>query len=56
MGYQLASILTAPFQIIIGIVMMYYFIGLSFLAGFGAMVFMIFCSYMTSKRAIKYNE
>jgi ABC-type bacteriocin/lantibiotic exporter with double-glycine peptidase domain len=56
MGYQLSSALTAPFQIIIGIAMMYYFIGLSFVAGFGAMIFMILCSYITSKRTVKLNE
>jgi hypothetical protein len=56
MGYQLAALITVPFQIIIGVIMMYYFIGISFAAGFGFMVFMMFCTYFVNKKSVKYNE
>lgn len=56
MGYQLSSLLFAPLQIIIGIIMMYNFIGISFLAGMGAMIFTISITYIVAKKSIKYNE
>ena len=37
-GFLISTILIAPIQIVIGIVMMYYFIGVSFLAGFGMII------------------
>jgi O-antigen/teichoic acid export membrane protein len=56
MGYQLAAILTVPLQIIAGVIMMYHFIGISFASGFGAMIFLISCTFFVNKRSIKYNE
>jgi hypothetical protein len=56
MGYQLSSLLFAPLQIIIGIIMMYNFIGISFLAGMATMIFMISITYFVAKKSIIYNE
>lgn len=56
MGFQLSSLLFAPLQIIIGIIMMYKFIGISFLAGMAAMVLTISLTYFVAKKSIKYNE
>jgi len=55
-GFQLSAVLTAPPQIIIGLVMMYYYIGISFLAGIGVMLVTIILTYITSKRSYKYNK
>ena len=56
MGFQLSAVIVIPFQIIIGIIMMYNFIGVSFVSGIGTMVIMIFCTFLTAKKSIKYNE
>jgi ABC-type bacteriocin/lantibiotic exporter with double-glycine peptidase domain len=56
LGYQAAALLMAPLQIIIGIIMMYWFIGVSFVTGIIVMALMIACTFFTSKFSIRYNE
>ena len=55
-GYILSTILIAPLQISIGIVMMYYFIGLSFLAGFGMIIIVVIVTFFISKWSIRLNR
>lgn len=52
----MAAILLAPIQIIVGIIMMYYFIGIAFLAGIGIMLITILCTFMTAKKSYGYNK
>jgi ABC-type multidrug transport system fused ATPase/permease subunit len=55
-GFELAAVLVAPAQIVVGVVLMYYFIGIAFLAGIGVMIFTIVCTYFFQKRVYRYNE
>ena len=55
-GYILSTILIAPIQIAIGIVMMYYFIGVSFLAGFGMIIIVVIVTFFISKWSIRLNR
>ena len=55
-GFEIAAILLAPFQIVVGIFLMYHFIGISFLSGVGVMILTITGTYIFQKKAYKYNE
>jgi ABC-type transport system involved in Fe-S cluster assembly fused permease/ATPase subunit len=55
LGNQLSSLLATPLQLIIGIIIMWMFIGISFLSGLVATVFMIWITLMVSKCTIKFN-
>jgi hypothetical protein len=55
MGTQLTSALYTPLQIIIGISLMYSYIGVSFAAGMGAMITMIGLTFLVAKRISKVN-
>jgi membrane protein YdbS with pleckstrin-like domain len=56
MGFQMACLLLTPLQIVAGIAMMYWFIGISFLAGIGVMLLMIGFTFFLMKYVVKYNE
>jgi ABC-type bacteriocin/lantibiotic exporter with double-glycine peptidase domain len=56
MGTQLTSALYTPLQIIIGVTLMYNYIGVSFAAGMGAMIAMIGLTFLVAKRISKVNE
>ena len=56
MGWQLVAILMCPLQIIIGIIMMYNFVGISFLSGIGAIILSIGLTFLVSKKYIVYND
>lgn len=56
MGYQLAALLVAPIQIIVGVLLMYFFIGVSFVSGIVTMLVMIICTFFLSKKAVALNE
>jgi hypothetical protein len=56
MGYQLAAILFSPIQIVIGIYLMYSYIGVSFLAGIGVMVLTITLTFFITKKSIQLND
>lgn len=56
MGWQLVAILMCPLQIIIGIIMMYNFVGISFLSGIGAIILSIGLTFLVSKKSIVYND
>jgi hypothetical protein len=55
-GFELSAAIAAPFQIIVGIILMYHYIGLSFLAGLGVMGLTIFSTYITAKRSYRFNK
>lgn len=55
MGFQLASLLFTPFEVIIGLYLMYNFIGISFLSGVGVMVITVTCTFIFSKISIRAN-
>jgi ABC-type multidrug transport system fused ATPase/permease subunit len=55
-GTELGNLLTTPVQIVIGVLMMYHFIGIAFLAGFGVLLLTIFTTYLTSRRTYRYNK
>jgi ABC-type bacteriocin/lantibiotic exporter with double-glycine peptidase domain len=56
MGTQLTSALYTPLQIIIGVTLMYRYIGLSFAAGMAAMILMIALTFLVAKSISKVNE
>lgn len=56
MGTQLTSALFTPLQIVIGVALMYNYIGVSFVSGMAAMIFMIGLTFYVAKRISKVNE
>lgn len=56
MGAQLISVLYTPLQIVIGIWLMYTYIGVSFAFGMGTMIFMIALTFFLAKKISKVNE
>jgi ABC-type bacteriocin/lantibiotic exporter with double-glycine peptidase domain len=56
MGVQLTSVLYTPLQILIGVWLMYSYIGFSFLFGMGTMVVMIAATFLLAKKISKVNE
>lgn len=55
MGSQLTSVLYTPLQIILGIWLMYSYIGVSFAAGMMVMVLMIIFTFLIAKQISKVN-
>jgi hypothetical protein len=55
MGSQLTSVLYTPLQIILGIYLMYSYIGVSFAAGMTVMVLMILSTFFIAKQISKVN-
>jgi len=55
-GYEFAAILIAPLQIVVGILMMYYFIGISFLSGIIMLIVVLLITYFITKRTFDYNK
>lgn len=56
MGFQLSALIFTPLQVIIGIWLMYNFIGISFLSGIAVMILTITLTFVFSKISIKANE
>lgn len=56
MGFQLTALIFTPLQVIIGLWLMYNFIGISFLSGIGVMILTITLTFVFSKISIKANE
>jgi len=56
MGYQLACVLITPLQMVVGIVMMYWFIGISFISGIVVMILTIALTFFLTKFIVRYNE
>jgi hypothetical protein len=55
MGFQLSAILFTPIQVLIGLWLMYSFIGISFLSGVGVMILTIGVTFVFSKISVKLN-
>ena len=55
-GFQLAGILFAPAQIIIGLLLLYLYIGISFLVGLGVMILLMISTLLFSKVSTKVND
>ena len=56
MGTQLTSALYTPIQIIIGVGLMYQYIGISFASGMSAMILMIGMTFFVAKKISVVNE
>lgn len=56
MGFQLTALIFTPLQVIIGLWLMYSFIGISFLSGVAVMIMTITLTFVFSKISIKANE
>lgn len=56
MGFQLVALLFTPFQIIIGLYLLYVYIGPSFMIGTGVMIILMLFTLIFSKIASKYND
>lgn len=56
MGVQLTSVLYTPIQIVIGVWLMYSYIGVSFAFGMGTMILMIAVTFFLAKKISKVNE
>jgi hypothetical protein len=56
MGVQLTSVLFTPLQIIIGVWLMYSYIGVSFVFGMGTMILMIGVTFLLAKKIARVNE
>ena len=52
----MSVVLVAPIQIIIGMFMMYYFIGISFLSGIAVLIVTMSCTYFSAKRSYRFNQ
>jgi ABC-type multidrug transport system fused ATPase/permease subunit len=56
MGVQLTSVLYTPLQIVIGVWLMYTYIGYSFSAGMGTMILIIAFTFFVAKQIAKVNS
>lgn len=56
MGFQMIAILYTPIQIIIGLALLYYYIGVSFLVGMGVMFVLMLFTLVFSKIAATSNN
>ena len=55
-GDQIASFMYGPIQIVVGLVMMYFVLGIAFLSAIGTMIVILIISYFISKVSVKLNE
>lgn len=56
MGFQLTAIIFCPIQIVIGLLLLYIYIGISFLVGTGVMIIMMLLAFIFSKIFSKAND
>jgi ABC-type bacteriocin/lantibiotic exporter with double-glycine peptidase domain len=56
MGFQVVSVLYAPIQIIIGLTLLYNYIGPSFLVGLGVMIVLMLFTLVFTKISTKGND
>jgi len=55
MGHHIAAFFYGPFQIVGGLIMMYWFVGYSFLFGLAMIIILFGISFFSSKKTILYN-
>ena len=56
LGWNLVSLLYAPILIIFALVILYFYIGISFLAGVGIMILLMLCTLIFTKIATTGND
>lgn len=56
MGFQLVSLFFTPFQFVIGLYLLYIYIGPSFMIGTGVMIVLILVTFIFLKVSSKYND
>lgn len=56
MGYQMGALIYTPVQIIIALILLYLYIGISFLVGLGVMILLMCFTLFFSKIATTYND
>ena len=55
-GIQMTSIFTSPLQIVIGLLLLYYYIGISFLVGTGVLLVLLILTFYFSSVYEKVND
>jgi len=55
-GFQITTAIICPFQIIIALILLYYYIGISFLVGTGVMIVMMLLGSIFSRAFAKVND
>jgi uncharacterized membrane protein len=55
-GDQIAAFLYGPMQIVVGLIFMYFVIGIAFLSAIGTMMVILVISYFISKVSVTLNE
>jgi ATP-binding cassette subfamily C (CFTR/MRP) protein 1 len=55
-GFQLAALFYGPLQILFALIMMYFYVGVSFLTGVSVVTIIMTINYFMSKRINHYNE
>jgi ATP-binding cassette subfamily C (CFTR/MRP) protein 2 len=55
-GYHLSAFFYGPFQFVIGLIMLYWTLGITFLTAVGIMTVVLIISYFLSKISARYNE
>ena len=56
MGFQMTTVLFCPFQIVLGFLLLYFYIGVSFLVGIGIMILLMIFTGIFSTVLAKKNE
>ena len=56
MGFQLVALFCTPFQVAIGLVLLYFYIGVSFLVGLAVMIGLMLVTLVFSKISAKSND
>lgn len=55
-GFQLAAFFYGPIQVIFALLMMYFYVGVSFLSGVGVVMVLMVINYFMSKKINRLNE
>ena len=56
LGFQISGVLFAPIQIAIGLLLLYFYIGISFLVGLGVMIIMMILTLIFTRIATTAND
>lgn len=56
MGFQLVALFFTPIQIVVGLYLLYIYIGPSFLVGTGVMIALMLFTLVFTKISTKYND
>ena len=56
MGYQLSGVIFCPVQMVVALVLLYSYIGISFLVGTGVLLFMMCITFITTSISSRLND